>query len=220
MGEWSKMNRLPSFLMFAVLMIPTDKMDGWQTEKFSGIPSNEVSASTRGLLIHVKKSASPLIFPLKSTEKISGFKISGEFHGLPKFSDLSKQGQKGWDDYPLRIGLIVPGEKQLSGVKKLFATQWVKHLYAQVPSGMGLDHIHFFNISQNPSQVGKLREHPASNLVREEFIASVDKVGAFAYEFTLKQPLETVAVWISIDGDDTNSSYDVVISKLEFVVDK
>lgn len=212
------MNRLSAYLMFAVLVIPTEKIESWRIEKFSGIPRNEVSTSPKGLLIQVKQSASPLIFPLKMPEKIVGFKISGVFHGLPNFSDVSKQGEKGSDDYALRIGLIVPGEKQLTGVKRLFTTQWVKHLYAQVPSGMGLDHIHFFNITQNPSQVGKSRVHPASDLMREEFIASVEKAGPFTYEYILKQPLNTVAVWISIDGDDTKSNYDVVISKLEFKV--
>lgn len=203
--------------MFAVLVIPTEKLDGWRTEKFSNIPSNEVSASGNGLLVRVRKSASPLIFPLKSPLKILGFKITGEFRGLPKFSDTSKQGQKRSDDYALRVGLIIPGEKRLSGVKKFFASQWVKQLYSQVPSGLGLDHVHFFNVTQNPSQAGKSRVHPASDLMREEFIALAEKNGPFTYEYSLKQPLEAVAVWISIDGDDTKSEYEVLLSRMELV---
>ena len=203
--------------LFAALIIPTENMVDWRTEKFSRIPSNEVSASEKGLLVRVRKSASPLIFPLKSVISVTGFKISGEFHGLPKFSDVKQQGEKRSDDYALRIGIIVPGEKRLSGLKKLFASQWVRHLYNQVPGGSGLDHVHFFNVTQNPAQVGKSREHPASDLMREEFFASVEKAGPFAYEHNLKQPLKAVAVWVSIDGDDTKSEYEVLISRLEFL---
>jgi len=211
--------RLPKTLLFAALVIPTQGMEGWRIEKFSRIPGNEISATINGLLVRVKRSASPLIYPLKSAIKVRGFKVSGEFRGLPRFSDISKQGEKGADDYALRIGLIVPGEKRLSGVKKLLASQWVRHLYSQVPRGSGLDHIHFFNVTQNPSQVGKTREHPASDLMIEDFFALAEKKGPFTYEFTLKQPLEAVAVWISIDGDDTKSEYDVLISNLELVTD-
>ena len=191
--------------MFAALVIPTEKMDGWRMEKFSRIPSNEVSASKNGLLIRVRKSASPLIFPLQSAMQVTGFKISGEFLGLPKFSDVKQQGQKRSDDYALRVGIIVPGEKRLSGVKKVLASQWVRHLYSQVPVGSGLDHVHFFNVTQNPAQVGKSREHPASDLMQEDFFTSVEKAGPFSYEHTLREPLKAVAVWISIDGDDTKS---------------
>ena len=211
--------RLPKALLFAALVIPTQGMEGWRIEKFSRIPGNEISATINGLLVRVKRSASPLIYPLKSAIKVKSFKVSGEFRGLPRFSDISKQGEKGADDYALRVGLIIPGEKRLAGVKKLLASQWVRHLYSQVPKGTGLDHIHFFNITQNPSQVGKTREHPASDLMREDFFALAEKKGPFTYEFTLKQPLEAVAVWISIDGDDTKSEYDVLISNLELVTD-
>lgn len=211
--------RWSSLFLCSILVIPTDKIDGWKSEKFSKIPSNEVSISSNRLLIRVNSSASPLIFPLKSIEKVTGFTVSGEFLGLPKFSDVTKQGQKKFDDYVLKIGLVVPGQKTLEGLKKFFAPQWVKHLYAQVPEGMGLDHIHFFNISQNQSQIGKIRKHPASDLIEEEFIALVRAAGPFAYDFKVNRPLETAAIWIGIDGDDTKSNFDVVISKLELMIE-
>ncbi|MGE0633433.1 MAG: hypothetical protein AB7O96_13560 [Pseudobdellovibrionaceae bacterium] len=206
-------------LLFAAMVIPTQQMDVWRTEEFLNILSNKVSASEKGLFIQVQRSASPLIFPLKSRVKVTGIKVSGAFHGLPKFSDVSQQGLKGSDDYALRIGIIVPGDKRLSGVKKIFASQWVRQLYNQVPSGTGLDHVHFFNMTQNPAQVGKSRKHPASDLMEEEFIFLIEKAGSFGYNYELNHPLEAVAVWISIDGDDTKSDYDVLVSKLELVVE-
>ncbi len=201
--------------LFAALVIPTTNLSEWKIEQYSSVPKNEITTSAKGLLIRVNGSAGPLIYPLKEKRKISGFKVSGEFLGLPKLTNSSLQGEKGFDDYPLRLGFVIPGEKRLSGLKKMFAAQWVKSLYEQVQDETGLDSIRFFNVTQNSKQVGQKRVHPASDLFQEEFFAEVKRPGAFTYELKFKQPIETVAVWISIDGDDTKSVFEVLISSLE-----
>ncbi len=204
-----------STLFLAVLALPTQVKDQWALETYSRIPVNDVSFSGEGIRIKVRKSASPLMIPLSQSGKITGFKITGEFHGLPQIPEGRRQGEKGADDYALRLGLIVPGSKQLSGWQKLLAPTWVKNLYQKMPAGLGLEGVHFFNITQNPAQVNSARVHPASELIREEFIAHVSKIGPFQYEYRLKEALPAVALWISVDGDDTQSNYDVVISSLE-----
>ncbi|MGE3263529.1 MAG: hypothetical protein AB7K68_17265 [Bacteriovoracia bacterium] len=211
----SKSLEIPKHALMATLAIPVGLAAPWKQAEYSHVPKNEVSFSKPGLLIQVNKSASPLIYPLNSPLKIIGFKVRGEFKGLPIFKDVSKQGEKGADDYPFRIGFIVPGEKRLTVFKKMFASAWVKHLYSAVPPGTGLDHIQFFDVSQNLAQVGQGRIHPSSDLVREEFFSFVKGPGPFELEYMLRQPLETVALWISIDGDDTKSKFDVLISELE-----
>lgn len=203
-----------SFL-FASFMVPTTQVSEWKIEQFSNIPKNEVSFSEKGLLVRVNASAGPLIYPLKSKTKITGFKITGEFRGLPKFAKPSLQGEKGHDDFAMRLGFVVPGDKQLTGLKKIFAAAWVKRLYEQVKDGSGIDSIRFFNVTQNLERVGFSRQHPGSDLLIEEFFASVKDSGPFSYDFQLKQPIDAVAIWISIDGDDTKSKYDVLISNLE-----
>lgn len=208
---------LQSKILLAVLVIPVQSQDKWEIDKYSGIPPNHVTFGPQGMNIDVKASAGPMIYPLPPKTKILGFKIIGTFHALPKFSDVKKQGEKGFDDYPLRVGLLVPGEQRLSGVRKLFAAEWVKKLFAKVPEGMGLDHVHFFNISQDPTQKGVKRVHPGSDLIHEEVIDSVEKPGPFQYEYTLTQPLEALGTWLSVDGDDTKSEYQVTISQFEFI---
>ena len=207
------------FVLMAAFVVPVQSLDGWKTEKFSSRPANMVTASSSGIVIKVEKSASPLIFPLKSKTKVNGFKIAGNFSALPVFKDVARQGEKGADDFPLRIGFIVPGEKRLTGVRKLFASEWVKHLFSQVPPEMGLDHIQFFNVTQNSAQVGKSRTHPASDLLTEEFFALVEKPGPFSYTHKLSIPLEAVGIWLSIDGDDTKSDFTVSISNLELMTE-
>lgn len=168
--------------------------------------------------VRVDKSASPLIHALNSSRKVVGFHIKGEFRGLPSFPDVARQGEKGADDYALRIGFVIPGNKRLSGFKKLLAPQWIKSLYEKVPEGSGVDHIEFFNVTQSPRQLGLRRIHPLSDLIEENFFAQVSRAGTFDYEYTLKTPLEAAAIWISIDGDDTKSAFDVLISTLELAI--
>lgn len=213
--NWLKSSQ--SFL-FAAMVIPTHSLTDWKTEKFSSVPKNETTASFNGLLIQVKRSAGPIIFPLKSKIKIFGFKIRGEFQDLPKISNPSQQGEKGFDDYPLRLGFVVPGERKLSGFKKMMAAQWVKNLYEQVKDGDGIDSVQFFNVTQNPQQVGKTRKHPASDLFQEKFFAAVKHSGPFAYDYQFEKPLEAIAIWLSIDGDDTKSTFNVLVSSLELKV--
>ncbi|OFZ30081.1 MAG: hypothetical protein A2622_09510 [Bdellovibrionales bacterium RIFCSPHIGHO2_01_FULL_40_29] len=210
-------DRINTFL-FAVMLIPTTNLTDWKVEQFSGVPKNEVTASEKGIRVHVDKSAGPLIHPLKAITKITGFKISGHFLGLPQFAKASSQGEKGFDDYSLRVGFVLSGEKTLTGLKKAFAANWVKRLYEQAPEGTGIDSVRFFNVTQNPQQIGRKRLHPATDLFQEEFFAEVKSSGPYLYDIQFEKPIEIVAIWISIDGDDTNSTYDVLISNLELHV--
>lgn len=202
-------------MLMGAIIIPTQSVGKWETLKYSRIPSNEITFRDQGIFVRVKHSASALIYPFDSIKKISGFKTKGEFHGLPYFRDINKQGDKGEDDYALGIGFIVPGTKRLTGLKRFFSPEWAKNIYAKVPKELGLDHVHFFNITQNPSQVGQHRAHPSSDLIEEEFIAQVIHAGKFNYQYSLKEPLDAIALWINIDGDDTKSDYDVSIFSIE-----
>lgn len=207
-------------LLFAALLIPTNSLKEWKIEKFSKIPANKVSESSDGLLIKVNHSASPLIYRFASVTQIFGFSVSGKFIGLPKLKDLAKQGSVGQDDYPLRIGFIVPGEKRLSAFNKLFAPDWILSLYKNLPADSGLDRVEFFNVTQNKSQLGKSRVHPSSDLLHEEFFAYVESPGPFNYTYSLKQPIKADGIWISIDGDDTDSDYSVLLSNMSVRTDQ
>jgi hypothetical protein len=197
------------------MIIPLHEADRWRIEKYRNIPANEISFTPKGMMIRVKRSASPFVYPLKEAIKLKGFQVKGKFLGLPKFAEPQRQGEKGADDYAFRIGFVIPGERQLSGLKKLFAPPWIKGLYALAPPGAGIDHIEFFNVTQNPQQVGQERIHPLSNLLHENFITRASRDGAFEIQYTFREPLNASAIWVNVDGDDTGSAYEVNLSYLE-----
>jgi len=205
-----------NFSLFGLILIqPPVEMGQWKIERYSQIPKNEFIAHEEGLLIQVNQSASPLIRALNSIKHVYGFKVKGNFSALPQMDDFSKQGDKRHDDFPLRIGFIVPGEKTLSGFRRLFAPQWIKNLFQLAPKGMGIDSVQFFTVTQNKNHLGQIRTHPSSELIAEHFIHYIDDKGDFSIEYRFPTPLQVVAVWIATDGDHTHSKFNLLIKHLE-----
>jgi len=205
------------FFLAAAIAIPLPDSTAWKQEKYSKIPQNEVSFSKEGMLVGVDASASPLMHPLWPAKKITGFRVVGEFKGLPTFPKVEGQGEVGFDDYALRVGFVIPGEKKLSGLKKIFAPKWVRNLYASVPAGAGIEGVKFFNVTQNKKQLGQVRVHPSSDLISETFFALVNSPGKFDHTFTFAEPIEAAAVWVSVDGDDTKSKFSALLARLELL---
>jgi hypothetical protein len=198
-----------------MVIIPLTFQGAWNLESYSKIPPNIVTFSSSGMAIKVNQSASPIVYSFGKEKIISELIISGEFKGLPKFTDTSLQGQKKFDDYALRIGLIVSGEKRLSGIKKIFSPEWIKRIYASIPSDSGIDYVQFYNVTQNQALLNSSRIHPTSDLIHENFFAFVKEDGHFNYSIKMDSPKIILGLWISVDGDDTKSSYEVDISKIE-----
>ena len=205
--------------MMGIVIIPLNFQGQWIDEKFSGRPQNNVTFSAQGMNVSVSSSASPLLYPFEQVKRIVKFEVEGEFKGLPKLKDPSLQGSKDYDDYPLRIGLIIDGEMQLTGLKKAFAPEWIKKIYESLRGEQGIDHIEFYNVTQNLDQLKTTRTHFASKLLKENFFAHVAKPEKFNYSVTLDKPQRVRGLWISIDGDDTKSNYEVRINKLTLTTD-
>ena len=199
----------------AVIIIPLSTQGNWKIESYSSIPSNKVSFSQTGLNVKVNKSASPIVYSFDKSLKIDRFHIEGEFLSLPVFKDVSKVGSKGFDDYPLRIGFVLTGNKRLSFVQRTFAPKWIKNLYADLPQNLGLDYVKFYNVTQNRSQLNQSRIHPFSEILHENFFSYVESKGKFSYDVKFEGSKNISGIWISIDGDDSQSDFEVNINKLE-----
>lgn len=202
-------------LFSGILIIPLAITNNWHIESYSKITANNVVFENQHLLIKINHSASPLIYSFDQAKKISGFEISGEFQGLPEFKDSALQGKKGFDDYPLRIGFILKGDNKLSFLQKLVSPEWVKKLYSSIPKATGIDHVEFYNVTQNSSQFNTSRVHPASKLLKENFFSLVKNAGVFTYKVNFNSSYDVVGIWLSSDGDDTLSKYEVIIDKLK-----
>ncbi len=189
--------------------------DQWHSLEYSSIPSHEVTFASDHIQIKVRSSASPLIYPMKDNPLlVKQVSIKGVVSQLLNISPAEKQGEKGLDDFNLRVGLVLLGAKRLEWYQKLTAADWIKQMFALAPKDQGIDHVYFLNGVLSPSLVNKKRTHPLSKYIKEHYVWLMNQSGVFDYTYTLEQPRKTVALWISVDGDDTGSNFDLKINNI------
>lgn len=197
-----------------ILVIPLTHTNGWQFLNYRGIPPNVPTATSAGLAFGVTNSASPAIYPLNRQRQVSHLRAVGTIHGALK-TPAGKQGDHGFDDYAVRVGLVEAGNRTLNWRERLVAVNWVKTLFALAPPGTGVSKIHFFNVGVDGSQLGRTRTHPINDLMLETISATPDQNGDFAFTNRFDPPMNIIAVWISCDGDDSKSSYSTLLRRLE-----
>jgi len=207
------MRNLKSLLMAGAIALPLHQQDNWQLLEYSNLPANRVEFGERGMLVSVDQSASPIIYPLDGRSQVSRISVSGELANLLRVRPGS-QGLEGEDDFSLKVGLVLAGDRRLNFVQRMLSADWIKTLYSLAPDGVGIDRIVFLNAVQHQSQLGQRRQHPLSELVYEHNVWLIDRPGPFELQYEFENPQSVLAVWLSIDGDDSRSSYSTLISSL------
>jgi len=207
------MSKLKPLLLASAIVLPLHDPDNWQLLEYSNLPANRVEFRDRGMLVSVERSASPIVYPLDSISRVTRVSVSGELTGLLDI-DPGRQGQAGEDDFSLKVGLVIAGEKRLNFLQRIVSADWVKTLYGLAPADAGIDRILFLNAVQDKSQLGLQRQHPLSDLIYERNVWLLDRSGPFELHYDFESPRDVVAVWLSIDGDDSHSTYSTLISRL------
>ncbi len=196
--------------------VPLDLSNGsWQSLNYQNIPANNVTQLESGLKISVEASASPLIYLFDQAQTIQDVVVRGTMGDLPNIPAEDNQGDIGADDFPFRLGLVLSGDKTLSFGQKLISPEWVKTLFSLAPQGTGIDQVMFLNLT-NPEPIDwDMREHPFSNGLFKEIIAGhVNADESFVMRYQLPQEREVLGLWISADGDDTNSAFSLELSEI------
>ncbi len=196
-----------SLLAVAQTTIPFERSK-WTELKYNNFSPNKVEYLTDSLKVNVDSSASPLVYKLDQVLEVSSFDVILKINGdLPESKEFE-------DDSFFRLGLVVLGDNHLGAVGKLFAPKWAQELFKLAPDGAGLDKIYFFNIARSKNQLDKERINPASKYMFEKVIAVRDGE-AQEVKYTLSKPLDTAALWISIDGDTTKSKFTTEIKSIK-----
>jgi hypothetical protein len=196
------------------LSVPLSEQTGWQVLQYRNLPPHRIRFSAAGLEMTVDGSAMPVIYPLATRLRVSGIRVKGRLEGALRVPP-ERQGEKNFDDYAFRIGLVEPGNRTLNFVQRKVAAAWVRKLFELAPKGTGISRIHFFNLGTERSQIGRQRQHPLSDLIMEKVVAVPAADGRFDFVHALDSPLDTIAVWLSSDGDDTGSRFTVLVEDIE-----
>jgi hypothetical protein len=200
----------------APLRVPLHEQQGWQILQYSNLPPHRVSFSPDGLKMAVEASAMPVIYPLRSPMRVAAVRVQGRVEGQLKLP-AQRQGEPKFDDYVFRLGLVESGERKLNFVQRQVAPSWVRTLFALAPEGSGISRIQFLNVGADSAAIGRQRQHPLSELIFERVVAVPRADGRFDFEYRFERPLDTVAVWLSSDGDDSGSSFTVQVERIELL---
>lgn len=193
--------------------LPLTRTNGWQFLKYRHILPDTFHSTSSGLVIGVNNSAAPAVFPLTNELNVTELRVRGKISGSLKVPP-AKQGEKGYDDYTLRVGMVEPGTRTLSWWEKLAAAGWVKKLFSLAPPGTGIGKIHFFNVGTASAQIGRKQMYSSNGLMEQTVVAVPNIDGSFNFTNRFNKPLKVIAIWISCDGDDTQSSFAVTLKQV------
>lgn len=201
------------------LEVPVADLDRWTILEFNGIEPNRVTVADGAMRIAVRASASPLIYKLDAPTRISGVTVTGSWSGELRLPEGVTQGDDDADDFVLKIGVVESGERTLNWFQRRIAADWIKQLFELAPGGSGVERINFLTATQQPELVGSERTHPLNDLLYETRILSLDGPGAIVMRHDFPEPVETLGLWISVDGDDTGSDFDLRIDHISLHTD-
>jgi hypothetical protein len=190
-------------------------VDNWKQLEYRNILPNKVSTIRENgdhLKISVFQSASPLIYKFERPKKIKSITLKAVLTNGELNLNGIKQGEKNGDDFILRLGFVAKGNNQLNFFQKLTAPNWVKELYKLSDEKTGIDKIYFYNFASTDIKWVE-RIHPLSNLISEKIVGKIiDK--KIELQFDLDSSKEYLGIWISSDGDDTKSKYELQLDQL------
>ena len=198
-----------------VQAIPLSEQGRWLVLNYAKIPSNSVSFSERGMTIEIARSASPVVYPL-NPQYLQKIAFDIEINGAIKLNE-SIQGSVNNDDFVFRLGVVYEGRKTLNFIQRKLAASWLRQLYALAPPDSGVEKIEFFNVFDDERIKGQKRQHPLSELIYENFLFENPADGRVSATIDVDPDKRVLAIWISADGDDTQSSFSVIVKRISLI---
>ncbi len=198
----------------AATEIAVSDLQRWTSLSFSSIPANTVSVEDGNLHISVNKSASPLVYKLGEPLAVMSLAVKARWSGKLNIPQDAVQGEAGADDFILKLGIVEAGDRTLNWLQRRIAADWIRQLFKLAPKGTGVERINFLSTTQQQNLLGSRRTHPLNDLLYETRIAYLESPGEFEMLYQFEKPVVVLGIWISADGDDTGSSFDLSIEQI------
>ncbi len=203
----------------AAVDVPVNDLAGWTVLSFNKIRPNEVAIDNGALNIGVRGSASPLIYGFETPLQITGIKLVASWQGELRIPEGLTQGDENADDFVLKFGVVEAGDQTLNWLKRRIAADWIKQLFLLAPKGSGVRRINFLSTTQQAGLLGTTRTHPLSELLTENRVVHLQGPGRFEMNYEFPAPVKALGLWISADGDDTGSNFDLTIESITLTTD-
>ena len=198
----------------AATEIPVSDLQRWTSLSYRSIPANTVSVEDGNLHISVNKSASPLVYKLDEPLAVMSLAVKARWSGKLNIPQGAVQGEAGADDFILKLGIVEAGDRTLNWLQRRIAADWIQQLFKLAPKGTGVERINFLSTTQQQKLLGSRRTHPLNDLLYETRVTYLESPGEFEMVYQFEEPVVVLGLWISSDGDDTGSSFDLAIERI------
>ena len=196
------------------LDVPVGDLAAWKTLEFRNIAANTVTVNDEALHIVVRKSASPLVYKLEAPLTVTAVTVDANWTGALKLPENTVQGEDGADDFVLKLGVVEAGDRKLNWLQRRIAADWLQQLFKLAPAGTGVRRINFLSTTRQQALVGSARVHPLNDLLYETRVTYLPSPGDFTMTYRFPEPVDVLGLWISADGDDTASTFDLHIRRI------
>lgn len=203
----------------AALDVPVDDLEPWTVLSFNNIRPNEVSVVDGALHVKVRGSASPLIYKFDEPTRIIGVAVVASWNGELRIPAGATEGDENADDFVLKFGIVEAGDRRLNWFQRRIAADWIKQLFKLAPKNSGVNRINFLSTTQQQELLGASRTHPLSDLLHETRVLYLDMPGRFVMTHQLPEPVEALGLWVSVDGDNTGSNFDLRLERITLQTD-
>jgi hypothetical protein len=217
-----KLTVLSLSLLSAIVVamdVPVDDLELWTVLSFRNIQPNEVSVVDGALHIKVRGSASPLIYKFDEPTRIAGVTVVASWNGELRIPAGAIQGDENADDFVLKFGIVEAGDRRLNWFQRSIAADWIKQLFKLAPKNSGVNRINFLSTTQQQELLGASRTHPLSELLYETRVLYLDAPGRFVMTHEFPEPVNSLGLWVSVDGDNTGSNFDLRLERITLRTD-
>lgn len=194
-----------------LVLIPAPNLEGqWLRLNYSRIQPTEYKFSNGKLTIQVDKSASPFLFPFKKPVKLKSIRLKGALLEVPAMKPDK-------DDFILRVGPAIEGQRQLNALQRMLAPKWISVLDDLARNkGRKLGYLDLSVVGLNSATPKwKQRQHPDTDLINEKFVLGIDGTGPFDLNLTYPETSPpSLGLWLGADGDNSEAHFSLRIDEL------
>ncbi len=204
---------VPLALSIAALGAAAD----WHALQFRRIPPIQHHVKNDQITLEVKTSAGGLVRRLPRGTRVKSLVVTGSVRGELEV-DENRLWERGHEDAYLRVGLIVQGGRSLSTLERLMAPAWICTMDDVLcADGSAPSAIRNHLLVPHASWIGKQRPNPNMKQLMDHIVATPGADGRFKMRVDLPEALDLVGLWLMADGDDSGSSFTVLVDSLELI---
>lgn len=196
------------------ISIPLTNVSGWHPLDAVANRPGSALFGTNGLRLNVNADGVSMVHMLPRQITVSGLRVVGRLSGQMKNTAKGKTDDRPKDFY-LRIGLIEPGQRRLSWLKRMLAPDWVEEMEALVPKTVGLGRITFHSFGSDPGKNGRTWKGKFG--IRDRQLGTLVDGTEFNATVAIPEGAPVMAIWVFADGDGTDSRFQVQLQRLELL---